>query len=67
MAQTRTFRHVTGKVYLNTGMHNIWPAGQMWPAEAFNLARETPNFLHFASFFGKKHPLSVLKHINFGS
>ncbi len=23
-------------------MHNIRPAGQMWPAEAFNLARETP-------------------------
>ncbi len=35
----------------------------MWPAEAYNLARETPNF---ASFFDKKHPLNVLKHNNFG-
>jgi len=48
------------------GMHNIRPAGQMWPAEAFNLARELPNFVYFASFFGKQHPLNLLKHINFG-
>jgi len=34
-------------------MHNIWPAGQMWPVEAFNLARETPNLVYFAFFFGK--------------
>ena len=45
------------------GMHNIRPAGQMCPAEAFNLARETPNF---AFFFDKKHSLNVLKHNNFG-
>jgi len=38
---------------VRAGMHNIQPAGQMWPAEAFNLARETPNFVYFASFFGK--------------
>jgi len=25
----------------------------MWPAEAFNLARKTPKFVYFASFFGK--------------
>jgi len=31
------------------GMHNIRPAGQMWPAEAFNVARETPNFVYYAS------------------
>jgi hypothetical protein len=34
-------------------MHNIRPAGQMWPAEAFNLAREAPNFVYFACFFDK--------------
>jgi hypothetical protein len=27
------------------GMHNIRPAGEMWPAEAFNLARELQNFI----------------------
>jgi len=46
-------------LYSNSGMHNIRPA------EAFNLARETPNFVYFASF-RKKHPLNVLKHIIFG-
>jgi hypothetical protein len=36
----------------------------MWPAEAHNLACETPNF---ASFFDlKKHALNVLKHYKFG-
>jgi len=34
-------------------MHNIRPAGQMWPAEAFNLARKTPKFVYFSPFFGK--------------
>jgi len=34
-------------VDLGQGMHNIRPA------EAFNLARETPNFVYFASFFDK--------------
>ncbi len=29
--------------------------------EAFNVARETPNFVYFACFFDKKHPLNVLK------
>jgi hypothetical protein len=32
-------------------MHNIRPAGQMWPAEAFNLARETLNFATVCFFF----------------
>ena len=35
---------------LKSGMHNIRLAGQTWPAEAFNLAREKPSF---ASFFDK--------------
>ncbi len=35
------------------GMHNIRPAVQMWPTEAFNLALKAPNFLYFASFFDK--------------
>jgi len=38
---------------LKSGMHNIRPACQMWPTEAFNLARKTPNSVYFASFFGK--------------
>jgi len=33
-----------------TGMHSIRPKAQMWPPEAFNLARKTPNF---DSFFDK--------------
>ena len=36
-----------------SGMHNLQPAGQSWPADAFNLALETQNFIYFASFFGK--------------
>jgi len=27
--------------------------GHMWPAEAFNLARKTPIFVHFGCFFDK--------------
>jgi hypothetical protein len=42
-------------------MHNIRPAGQMLPAEAFNLARNTTNFVYLACFFD----MNVLKH-NFG-
>jgi len=26
-----------------SGMHNVRPAGQMWPTKGFNLARKTPN------------------------
>jgi len=32
--------------------------GPLWPAK-------TPNFVCLASFFWKKHPLNVLKHIIF--
>jgi len=39
--------------YFKSGMHNIRPAGQMWPVEAFNLGRKTLNFVYFAFFFGK--------------
>ena len=42
-----------------TGMHNIRPRGQMWPAEAFNLARETPNFVYFVSLI--KTPIECVK------
>ncbi len=42
------------KASFRTGMHNIWPAGQMWPAEAFNLAREAQNFVYLACFFHEK-------------
>ncbi len=37
-----------------SGMHNIRPA------EAFNLARETPNFVYFASFL-EKTPFECVK------
>jgi len=29
-------------------MHNIRPAGQMWPAEAFNLARKAQIYVYLA-------------------
>jgi len=35
------------------GMHNIRPAGQMWPAEPCDLARKALNFVYFACFFDK--------------
>ncbi len=34
-------------------MHNIRPAGQLWPAEAFNLACKTPSCLNVACLFDK--------------
>ncbi len=33
-----------------TGIHNIRPAGQMWPALAFNLAPNATNFCLFCMF-----------------
>ncbi len=36
----------------NSAMHNIRPAGQMWPAEAFYLARKAH---HFAFVFPKNN------------
>ncbi len=38
---------------IRPGMHNIRPAGQMWPAEAFNLARKVLNFNYLACSFPK--------------
>ncbi len=37
-----SFYMMHNKCFLNSrgGMHNIRPAGQMWPAKAFNLARK---------------------------
>ena len=35
------------------GLHKIRPAGQMWPAEAFNLARLAPNFVLLDCFLNK--------------
>ena len=34
-------------------MHNIRPTGQMWPAEAFNLARRVKKFIHLACLLEK--------------
>jgi len=31
-----------------SGMHNIRPAGQMWPAKAFNLALKALAYVHLA-------------------
>ncbi len=33
------------KPIFRTGMHNIRPAGQMWPTKAFHLAHKTPNLV----------------------
>lgn len=30
----------------------MWPAGQMWSSEAFNLARTTPFLFNWLVFFG---------------
>ncbi len=46
-------------VGFSTGMHNIRPAGQMWPAETFDLAREALIFVYLACFFMKTPFLSV--------
>jgi len=52
--------------YTRASMHNIRPASQMWPAEALCLS-EPPNFCIFCLLLWlKKHPLNVLKLINFG-
>jgi len=40
-------------VQYTEGIHNIWPAGKMWPAEAFNLTRNPPIFAYLAYFFNK--------------
>ena len=49
------------------GMHKIQPAGQMWPAEAFNLASTAIFFCSFTLFVcKKKNPLTLKKHIIFG-
>jgi hypothetical protein len=34
-------------------VHNIRPAGQMWPAEAFYLARKDHNLAYLACLFHK--------------
>ncbi len=34
-------------------MHNIRPEGQMWPTEAFYLARKAHNFAYFVCLFIK--------------
>ncbi len=47
-----------GWITFKAGMHNIRPAGQMWPAKAFYLARNPQNlacFFHKTSFMGKIH------------
>jgi len=32
------------------GMYNIWPVDQMWPAKAFNLARNAQIYVYLAWF-----------------
>ncbi len=36
---------------IRSGMQNKRPAGQMWPAKAFNLARKAQNLVYLACFF----------------
>ena len=45
-------------------MHNIRPAGQMWPADAFNLARQALKFV-FLAYFLDNYTLRVGKNISF--
>jgi len=42
-------------------MHNIRPAGQLWPVETFNMAGTTPNFVYFACHFEKNTFLMCYK------
>ena len=51
-------------VHCKPGMHNIRPAGQMRPAEAFYLARKVQNFVHLTCLL-EKTPLNGLKNIDF--
>ena len=46
------------------GVHNIRPAGQMWPAEAFHLDRKARNFLYLP-FLLKKTPFEWVKTYTF--
>ena len=45
-------------------MHNIWPVGQMWPAEAFYLARKAQNFILKACLL-EKTPSVLVKTYRF--
>ena len=46
--------------YHRPGMHNIQPAGQMWPAVASYLAHKAQNFILFACLH-EKTPLEWVK------
>jgi hypothetical protein len=54
-SQMMVFFHLLLSVYvhLKPGMHNIRPAGQIWPAKASNQAREAQNLVYSACFFHK--------------
>ncbi len=45
--------HSNNTSHSKAGMRKIRPAGQMWPVQAFNRARKTPNFVYLACFFDK--------------
>ena len=63
LAPTKTlFPHPT-----RPSMHNIKPAGQMWPAVAFELARKAQNCAQTFSFFFVKNTLSMGNTYRFGS
>ena len=54
------------KLVLSTaGMHSVRPGGQMWPAEAFNLARKAQNFL-LSPCLIEKTPFEWEAQIKFG-
>ncbi len=44
----QSWRNKISEEHIRSDMHNIRPAGQMWPAGAFDLARNAP-----ACFFDK--------------
>ena len=47
------------------GVHNIRPAGQMWPAKAFYLARKAQNFI-YSDYLLEKKPQNGYKNIDSG-
>ena len=44
---------ILGSCFKLGGMQNIRPAGQMWPAEALNLARLAQNYVLLAYFLDR--------------
>ncbi len=53
MSLVETILQFHNDCWYNAGMHNIRPAGQLWPAKALNLAREDQKLVELACLFHK--------------